>query len=602
MPIAVLERRKPAGPEVAPRTGVSTTERPVRNAAFDAVVSGCPEDLEAHPAREEEAEDDAVPHEPAACAGGDARGAAPAIAVASRNRQKRNWSGGAVVERVPDDDERGAPDDASTPTRTRSARRLGAIGVVGARFRAPVSLSLTRSGRADCREVRAIVRPLHPTAAAPRVRFAPSPTGSLHVGGARTALYNLLFARRDEGDVHPAHRGHGRRALPRGALGADPLGDGVARPRVRRGPVLPVAAHGPLPRGGRAAPRRGQGVPRVRDARGARRRAQEGGGRRDAPTATPARAAAIPPEESERRAARGRAPRRAPEDAGRDDRRRRPRSAGRVEFPADALDDFVLVRSDGHPLYHFCVCVDDVDMRITHVIRGDDHLANTPKHVALFRALGAPVPAVRAPRDDPRHGQARSSRSATAPRPSRSGATSGILPEALFNFLALLGWSPGDDREILSPRGDGARVLARPRRRVAVRLRPGEAPLDERAVHRADAGGGAPRALGAATRRRACRRPAMALAAIELHRTRVRTTIEMGRALSTYAADPDEYDPDGMKKQVKPETPAQLEKLVERLESARRLDDRRARGGAARRRPRSSASPRASSSTRRASR
>jgi glutamyl-tRNA synthetase len=65
---------------------------------------------------------------------------------------------------------------------------------------------------------------------------------------------------------------------------------------------------------------------------------------------------------------------------------------GRIEFPADALDDFVLVRSDGHPLYHFGVCVDDVDMRITHVLRGDDHLANTPKHVALFRALGAPVP------------------------------------------------------------------------------------------------------------------------------------------------------------------------------------------------------------------
>src|SRR5262249_49094552 len=55
---------------------------------------------------------------------------------------------------------------------------------------------------------------------------------------------------------------------------------------------------------------------------------------------------------------------------------------GRVEFPAGVTDDFVLVRSGGHPLYHFTVCVDDVDMRITHVIRGDDHLANTPKHVA----------------------------------------------------------------------------------------------------------------------------------------------------------------------------------------------------------------------------
>ena len=65
---------------------------------------------------------------------------------------------------------------------------------------------------------------------------------------------------------------------------------------------------------------------------------------------------------------------------------------GRVEFPPEALDDFVLIRSDGHPLYHFCVCVDDAEMGITHVIRGDDHLANTPKHVALFQALGAPLP------------------------------------------------------------------------------------------------------------------------------------------------------------------------------------------------------------------
>ncbi len=62
---------------------------------------------------------------------------------------------------------------------------------------------------------------------------------------------------------------------------------------------------------------------------------------------------------------------------------------GRAEFPAGALDDFVLVRSDGHPLYHFTVCVDDVAMGITHVVRGVDHLPNTPKHVALFRALGA---------------------------------------------------------------------------------------------------------------------------------------------------------------------------------------------------------------------
>ena len=68
------------------------------------------------------------------------------------------------------------------------------------------------------------------------------------------------------------------------------------------------------------------------------------------------------------------------------------RVQGRVAFPNKDLDDFVILRSDGTAIYNFCVVVDDVDMRITHVIRGDDHLANTPKHVALFQALGAPLP------------------------------------------------------------------------------------------------------------------------------------------------------------------------------------------------------------------
>ena len=310
--------------------------------------------------------------------------------------------------------------------------------------------------------------PNDPTA--PRVRFAPSPTGSLHVGGARTALYNLLFARREKGDVHPPHRGHRRRALARGALGADPLGDGMARARLRRGPVLPVAPLRPLPRGGRETDRaRARPTARSRRRRSstpsARRRRRQG-----APTATPARAATIAPEESERRAARRGAARRAAQDARRDDRRRRPASAGASSSRADALDDFVLVRSDGHPLYHFCVCVDDVDMRITHVIRGDDHLANTPKHVALFRALGAPVPAVRAPRDDPRH---RPQEALQAPRrrggrgvarrgdPARGALQ---LPRAA-RLVARRG--PRDP----DARGDGAGVLARPRRRVAFRLR-----------------------------------------------------------------------------------------------------------------------------------
>jgi len=122
---------------------------------------------------------------------------------------------------------------------------------------------------------------------------------------------------------------------------------------------------------------------------------------------------------------------------------------GDMDFPQDALDDFILLRSDGNPTYHMSVVVDDIDMGITHVIRGEDHLSNTPKHVPLFRALGGTVPTfghlplILGP-DKKRLSK-------------RYGATSveefrneGILPQALYNFMALLGWSPGDDREILS--------------------------------------------------------------------------------------------------------------------------------------------------------
>ena len=158
----------------------------------------------------------------------------------------------------------------------------------------------------------------------------------------------------------------------------------------------------------------------------------------------------------------------------------------------------------------------------------------------------------------------------------------GILPEALFNFLALLGWSPGDDREILTPRGDGAGVLARPRRRVAVGLRPREAPLDERAVHREDAGRRAAGARRGRSRRAGLPARDDRASAIELHRTRVRTTIEMGSApCAPTRPIPSEYDADGIKKHVKPETAAQLDALASTARDARRLDGGLDRGRAA---------------------
>jgi glutamyl-tRNA synthetase len=237
---------------------------------------------------------------------------------------------------------------------------------------------------------------------------------------------------------------------------------------------------------------------------------------------------------------------------------------GRVEFPAEALDDFVLVRSDGHPLYHFTVCVDDVDMRISHVLRGDDHLANTPKHVALFRALGAPVPAFAhlgmilgtdRRKLSKRHGAAA----------VEEWRDQGILPEALVNFLALLGWSPGEDRELLS-RDEMEKEFSLERVGASPSVFDPEKLLWMYAQYMARQPADELLARSAPHAPAGVPEKETALRAIELHRTRARTLIEMGRALSTYAADPEEYDPDGMRKQIKADTRAHLEALIQRWE------------------------------------
>src|SRR5262249_31683511 len=122
---------------------------------------------------------------------------------------------------------------------------------------------------------------------------------------------------------------------------------------------------------------------------------------------------------------------------------------GPIAFDGADVEDFVILRSDRHPTYHLSVVADDIDMAITHVVRGDDHISNTPKQILLYQAAASPVP-----------------RFAHVPLilgpdkkrlSKRHGATSvmeyarqGYLPEAMVNFLALLGWSPGDDRELMT--------------------------------------------------------------------------------------------------------------------------------------------------------
>src|SRR5438046_2150589 len=122
---------------------------------------------------------------------------------------------------------------------------------------------------------------------------------------------------------------------------------------------------------------------------------------------------------------------------------------GRISFQGADIRDFIILRSDRTPIYNLAVVVDDLDMRITHVLRGDDHISNTPKQIALYQALGAPLPVFgHVPMINGPDGKKLS---------KRHGATAvgdyqhmGILPAAMRNFLALLGWSPGGDREIMT--------------------------------------------------------------------------------------------------------------------------------------------------------
>lgn len=122
---------------------------------------------------------------------------------------------------------------------------------------------------------------------------------------------------------------------------------------------------------------------------------------------------------------------------------------GHIEKKAADLKDFVIVRSDGSPVFHIANVVDDIDQGITHVIRGDDHVENTFKHIEIFKALGSPIP---------RYGHLPMIVNAQGkPYSKRDGAAfvgdfkeQGYLPEALFNYLLLLGWNPGTDEEVLA--------------------------------------------------------------------------------------------------------------------------------------------------------
>jgi glutamyl-tRNA synthetase len=289
----------------------------------------------------------------------------------------------------------------------------------------------------------------------PRVRFAPSPTGYLHVGGARTALFNWLFARRLGGvfvlRVEDTDLERSSDEMVGGILdGLRWLGlDWDEGPGIG-GELGPYFQSERLDRHRAMAERLVAGGHAyycycTNDELKAKREAAEaaGGAWRYDRTCC-----ALTPDEI---AARERAGQphvvrfRVPEGAaGFDDL-----VHGPIAFEGANIEDFVLLRSDGQPTYQLSVVSDDVEMKITHVVRGDDHISNTPKQILLYRAAGAAVPQfahvplILGP-DKKRLSKRHGATSVT------EYATQGYLPEAMFNFLSLLGWSPGNDQELFT--------------------------------------------------------------------------------------------------------------------------------------------------------
>jgi glutamyl-tRNA synthetase len=292
-----------------------------------------------------------------------------------------------------------------------------------------------------------------------RVRFAPSPTGYLHVGGARTALFNWLLARHHGGTfvlrIEDTDVERSSADMVEGILdGLRWLGlDWDEGPHVG-GPYAPYFQSERLDR------YRAMAEQLVASGRAyycyctpgeldAKREAAERAGAawRYDRTCCTLTAAEIAERE---RAKRPRAVRfKVPGGIVRFD----DVVHGPIEFDGAHIEDFVVLRSDAHPTYHLSVVCDDVAMAITHVVRGDDHISNTPKQVLLYQAVGAPVPTfahvplILGPdkkRLSKRHG-------ATSVMEYARG---GYLPEAMLNFLALLGWSPGSGNQELFTRDE----------------------------------------------------------------------------------------------------------------------------------------------------
>ncbi|HEY2844976.1 MAG TPA: glutamate--tRNA ligase [Bryobacteraceae bacterium] len=281
-----------------------------------------------------------------------------------------------------------------------------------------------------------------------RVRFAPSPTGYLHIGSARTFIFNWLYARRNGGAMILRIDDTDVERNTQASL--DSIFEGLKWLDLNWDEFYRQSERGALHRA-------------AADAIFAKGLAY-----RDFTPATPEEdekphgstqwlfspeMRAMPQEESDRRAAAGepfvlrfRVPRESRAEVAFQDLVYGPQSKATAD-----IEDFALLRSSGGPTYHMASCADDADLKISHIIRGQDHLTNTFKHVLIFEALGvtpphfAHLPLLIAP-----DGSKLSKRKHGPVVSVTTYRDAGFLPHAFANFVCLLGWSPKDDREVLS--------------------------------------------------------------------------------------------------------------------------------------------------------
>jgi len=386
-----------------------------------------------------------------------------------------------------------------------------------------------------------------------RLRFAPSPTGYLHVGGARTALFNWLYAKHYGAQfllrIEDTDKARSTEESTRAIFeGMEWLGLSWDEEVVYQGANLERHQ-----RDANLLLERGKAyrcfcTPQELDERRKDADARKEAFRYDR------RCDRLPKDEVERRVAGGMPFTirfRVPDDQS---TTWNDLVHGDITFPNKDIDDFVILRSDGTPIYNLAVVSDDVAMRITIVMRGDDHISNTPKQIMLYEALGTALPKfAHLPMIHGTDGKKLS---------KRHGATAvgdyqhmGILPETMLNFLALLGWSPGHDIEVMSVEDmvrlftiDGLSKKAAifdPRklewmngqhlsRATAERLLPVVITALEQA--------------GLATRADVERRREWFLRLVDLLRVRARTIDDIVRQAGPYLREDIDYDPDAVAK------------------------------------------------------